>query len=235
MSAVHARIEQIESARFKNVVLDYFGSRQGKRERIKVRQLILVKPESRLRVQTKLPGSEEILNLLVSNENVFSVHQRDSNTYYTGTPTREHINRMTPVPLNLSAKDIIRVMLGGAPWDRFLQEDAPPQSRWNKNTGRYCIFVSTKKGGKLLMEVRHTDFAVEEVRELNAKGDTIYHYTASKWKRHGTLTLPTFVHFIWPAKDLDFSLDVGDTQLNVLLPDTLFTFPPPPGSQVFNL
>ncbi|MGM0559204.1 MAG: DUF2092 domain-containing protein, partial [Myxococcota bacterium] len=101
-NAIDARLDQVETARFREVVLDYFG----KKERVKVRQLILVKRPDMLFVQTRIPGSDEILSRLVTDGEQFAMHERDSNKYYTGRPTPENINRLLPV--DLSATDVVR-------------------------------------------------------------------------------------------------------------------------------
>lgn len=228
-AAVDARVESFSAARFKEVVLDYYG----KDERIKVRQLILVRPPANLHIKTRLPGSDEVLNLLVTDENSFAMHQRDSNTYYTGSPTRENINRLLPV--DLSAQDVVRVMLGGAPWDRFEREGGRATLTWDRKKGRYLALTTTRAGGTLSFEIRHTDFAVIEVRELSKDDKLLYHYTTDDWKRFGELSLPQYRRFVWPAKQLDFSLDVGETQVNIELPDTLFQFEAPAGSQIIQV
>ena len=228
-AAVDARLEQFESARFKEVVLDYYGAK----ERVKVRQLILVKPPAKLRVQTRLPGSDEVMNLLVSDGETFAVHRRDTNEYLTGRPTPENINRL--LPLDLSASDVVRVMLGGAPWERLARHGNPLQLEWDARAGRYRLWVERGGGGVVELEVRHTDFAVTAMREIGPGDELIYEYTTDDWRRHGTLALPDFRRFVWPSEDLDFSVDVGETQLNIDLPDALFEFPPPPGSQVIEV
>ncbi|MEM1347028.1 MAG: hypothetical protein AAGI01_00630 [Myxococcota bacterium] len=229
--AIFARVEHVGGVRFKEVVLEYFDEQQ----RIKVRQLILAQEPDELRVQTKLPGTEELVSVLVSNGERFAMHQRDSNTYYTGRPTREHINEL--LPLDLSASDVVRVMLGGAPWERFLQEGSPETwaLRWDGKTGRYDVSVKTRAGGSLSMQVRHEDFAVVEVRERGPRGRLIYAYTTKDWRRYGTASLPEYRRFVWPAKNLDFSLDVGETQVGVSLPESLFNLPAPAGSEVIDL
>lgn len=224
--AIDARIEQLETARFREVVLDYFGEK----ERVKVRQLILVERPDMLRVQTRIPGTDEILSLLVTDGERFAMHDRDTNKYYTGQPTPKNINRLLPV--DLSATDVVRVMLGGAPWDRFAREPGEPQMEWNTRTGRYRYWIETAGGGELSMEVRHTDYAVVEVIEEDADGELVYRYETDDWERTGSVALPTYRRFEWPARDLDFSLDVGDTQVDVDLPDSLFKLAPPPGSKI---
>ena len=228
-AAVEARVERFDAVRFKDVVLDYYG----KDERIKVRQLILVKSPGHLFIQTKLPGSDEVLNHLVSDGVSFAMHQRDTNTYYTGKPTRENINRLLPV--DLSAADVVRVMLGGAPWERVELEGQQPTLSWDRRVGRYRVQTTLRGGHVLVLEVRHTDFAVVEVRETDANDKLVYHYTTQRWKRFGELSLPESRRFVWPSKQLDFSLDVGQTQVNIDLPETLFEFPPPAGSQIIEL
>ncbi len=225
-NAVDARIEQVDSARFREVILDYFG----KKERVKVRQLILVKRPDKLRVQTRIPGTDEIMSLLVTDGEQFAMHDRDTNRYYTGRPTPENINRLLPV--DLSASDVVRVMLGGAPWDRFARESGEPEMEWNSKTGRYRYSVPTADGGELSMEVRHTDYAVVQVTEKASDGELVYEFETDDWERTESIALPAYRRFIWPGRDLDFSLDVGDTQVDVNLNSVLFQLAPPAGSEI---
>ncbi len=229
IGAVDARVEQFESARFKEVVLEYYQDQ----ERVKVRQLILVSLPDKLRVQTRLPGSDEVMNLLVSNGESFAMHRRDTNEYMTGKPTQANIDSL--LPLGLSAQDIVRVMLGGAPWGRLQQEGKPLHLEWNGRTGRYRLWVETQKKGRIWLEVRHTDFAVVEMVEEDAEGEVVYRYETDDWSGPSGLSLPEYRRFEWPAQKLDFSVEVGETQVNVELPDTLFEFDPPPGSQVIEV
>jgi outer membrane lipoprotein-sorting protein len=227
--AVEARLESMRNARFKEVVLDYFGREQ----RLKVRQLLLVERPDRVRVQTRVPGSNEIVSLLVSNGETFAMHRRRENEYLTGPPTRENINRLLPV--DLSASDVVRVMLGGAPWDRFEREPGEPRLEWDGETGRYDYSVRTASGGRLSMQVRPTDYAVVEVVEYGPDEEVVYEYTTDDWKRFKSGALPTWRRFVWPERDLDFSLDAGETEVDVTLPDSLFELEPPPGSEVIRV
>lgn len=225
-AAIETRSSQIETARFKEVVLDYFG--EG--ERVKVRQLILVKQPTYLRVQTRVPGTEEIMSLLVSDGETFAMHRRDTNQYFSGPATPQNIARLLPV--DLSARDLSRVMLGGAPWDRFDASGGEPQVEWDAKKGVYRYHVAMSDGGTLSMRVRHTDFAVLEVEQTGASGDTEYRYKTDDWQKVGKVALPAWRRFVWPDRDLDFSLDVGETQVDVELPELLFELAPPPGSEV---
>lgn len=224
--AIQARTAQFSTGRFKEVVLDYFG----KDERVKVRQLILVEQPDHLRVQTRLPGSNEIVSLLVTNGEKFALHKRKNNEYITGPPTRENINRLLPV--DLTARDVVRVMFGGAPWDRFDNAPGDPQLEWSKKKGRYLYAVDTAEGGRLQMQIRHPSHAVVAVTEFGPDDEVVYEYTTDDWKRFGDASLPIWRRFVWPARDLDFSLDVGETELGVGLPDKLFQLSPPPGSTI---
>jgi len=228
-SAIDARVGSIESARFLDVVVDYFG--EG--ERVKVRQLVLVQQPANLRVQTRVPGTEEILSLLVSDGETFAMHRRDTNQYFTGEATPQNIARLLPV--DLSARDVTRVMLGGAPWDRFDAEGAEPRMQWDRRKGKYRYWVPTRDDGTLSMWVRHTDFAVEEVRQLDTREKVVYKYETDDWKPHQNIALPAWRRFVWPDRNLDFSMDVGQTQLNVELPQLLFELPPPAGSEIIQV
>lgn len=228
-AAIDARFEGVEDARFRDVVLDYFG----KGERVKIRMLIVAQWPESLRVQSRLPGSDEILSLLVSNGENFAVHKRDTNEYFTGRPTRENINRLLPV--DLSGGDVVRILLGGAPWDRFDHDGGQATLRWDTRSGQYEYSVPTAAGGRLSMQVRHTDFAVVSVTEVNAKGKQEYGYETRRWTKVGPISVPGYRRFLWPGRDLDFSISVGETQLNVELEDHLFEFPAPAGSRIIEV
>lgn len=226
-NAIDARAEAFETARYKDVVLDYFGDG----ERVKVRQLLLIKRPASLRIQTRAPGSDELMNLLVSDGNTFAMHKRDTHEYFSGAASRKNIARL--VPVDLTGRDLMRVMVASAPWDRF-DEGGEPTLDWDRRKGHYRYSVETTNG-KLTMWVRSTDYAVVEVKEENAQGDETYRYTTDDWTRYKAGALPNFRRFVWPARDLDFSLDVGETQVNVELPDLLFELAPPPGSTLVPL
>jgi len=224
--AIEARTDQFRNARFKEVVLEYFG----RDERVKVRQLLLVERPANVRVQTRLPGSNEIVSLLVTDGETFALHRRESNRYVTGPPTSENINRLLPV--DLSAADIVRVMFGGAPWDRFDAEPGDPTLEWNGQRGRYAYSVATGDGGRLVMYVRHQPYRVEQVVEYGPGEAVVYRYETDDWEPVGDQTLPSYRRFVWPERDLDFSLAVGETERGIAMPDSLFTLEPPPGSEV---
>lgn len=227
--AIDARVAEIETARFKEVVIDYFGAG----ERVKVRQLILVAKPAYLRVQTRVPGTDEILSLLVSDGETFSMHRRDTNQFFTGIASPENIARLLPV--DLSAADVTRVMLGGAPWDRFSRVAGTPQMEWDSKKGKYRYWSETSDGGELVMWVRPTDFAVEELRQFDAGEKVVYRYATDDWKRQKNIALPAWRRFVWPGRDLDFSMDVGETQLDVELHQMLFELQPPAGSEIIRI
>jgi outer membrane lipoprotein-sorting protein len=228
-AAIDARLSQISDARFKEVVLNYFG--EG--ERVKLRQLILAKRPDMLFVQTRIPGSDEVMTRLVTDAETFSMHKRETNEYFTGEPTPENISRLLPV--DLSATDVVRVMLGGAPWDRFDRQAGEATLDWDSESGRYVYIKRSPDGARLSMQVRPTDYAVVLLTEHNAAGELTYKYTTDDWERYGPVALPTYRRFVWPARDLDFSLDVGDTQVDQNLNDDLFHLPPPAGSKVIDV
>jgi outer membrane lipoprotein-sorting protein len=225
-AAMERRLDSLQSARFKDVVLDYYG----KDERIKLRQLLLVQRPASLRVQTRLPGSDEIVSLLVSDGKTFSMHRRDTNQYYTGAPSRSSINLLLPV--DLSGEDVVRVMLGGAPWDRIGADNHTLS--WDRERGQYKL-CAPNNSHTLCLWVRHNDWAMVELEERDKKGERVYHYIGKDWERVGAVSLPTWHQFVWPAKHLDFSLDVGETQVNVELSEALFTLEPPPSSQIIEV
>jgi outer membrane lipoprotein-sorting protein len=227
--ATEARIQQLSSARLKDVVLDYFG----REERVKLRQLILVKRPSAVRVQTRLPGSEEIMSLLVSYGDTFALHNRKNNKYYTGKPTPTNISRLLPV--NLSSRDVVRVMLGGAPWEKVERYSGQMELDWNADKGLYQLTKKTELGDRFLLFFRPDDYGLAELKHFDKNGELRYHYTTDEWKKLGDATVPTYRRFVWPERDLDFSLYTSEIEMNPTLPDSLFKLEPPRGSDVIEL
>lgn len=227
--AIQARTDELRSARFKRVTLDYFG----RDERVKLRQLILVERPAKLRVQTRIPGTEEIMSLLTVDGNNFSLHERKSNKYYTGAPTPHNISRLLPV--NLSAPDVVGVLLGSAPWEKIESFDRKTRLEWNGRRGEYQLTFWDRRGHRLKVFVRHDPFLVTKVAERDDEGELLYRYTTEDWRRFDGRLFPEFRRFVWPERDADFSLTTGQIEVNPKLPTTLFSFPAPPGSETIRL
>ncbi len=227
--AIETRLDRIDDARFHDVTMEYFGDG----ERVRVRQFIAVKRPDKLRVQTRLPGSEEIMSLLVSDGETFALHERDDNSYYRGSPTHHNINRMLPV--DLSGADVVRVILGGAPWERLERRGGEASLTWDRSQGHYRYIVEETNGHQLIMRVRHNDFAVVELEEVDEDGEMVYAYTTRSWSDHDGLQLPAYQRFQWPDKDLDFSIEADRAEVNVDLDDMIFSFPPPAGATIYEL
>ena len=235
-AAIDGRVESIDSLRLKGVVTDYFDA-EG---RVKVRQLILVRPNDKIRVQTRLPGSDEIVNLLACSQGRCAMHNRNSNEYLHGSGSAENVSML--LPIDLSAADVVRVMSGGAPWDRFASFDGVESVSWDTRVGRY-LYRSLRDDGSLTMSVRSTDFAVVEISQFDSDQKVVYRYTTDDWQVRRasgstpstSVALPDYRRFLWPLRQLDFSMSVGETQVGVPLSDALFELAPPPGSRVVDV
>lgn len=221
--------KNIDALRFPEVVLEYYG--EG--NRIKVRQLILVKGVDAVRIQTRVPASEEILSLLVTQNGHFTMHDRQSNDAYQGPSSPKNIARLLPV--DLTPRDLVSILKGGAPWDKIeeaIKKGGVEELTWDGTKGLSVYRVAAPGQGSLSVWVRHHDSATQEVEQRDEKGEVLWHYGAESWKSFGPLELPTYRRFVMPARDLDFSLETERVDLNPHLPDQVFELEPPLGSRL---
>lgn len=230
LEAVRAATLEIHSARLKNVRLDYFGQ-QG---RVSVRQTLLQQHPDRLRVQTYIPGFDGVAGVLVCACGQFAFHDRQEDVYYYGPASAENVARV--LPLGLNCRDMGHVLLGGAPHDR-LQAGAPGASlSWDEQTGRYRLEMQPDSGqdagNKVMMQIRHKDWRVAEMKTVAPGGQVLYHYTAEDFTPTQGHLLPEARRFVVADGGEDFSLRSGETQLDPELPEGLFSLAPPSGSRV---
>ena len=230
MEGVHSASEEIKDARFKDVRLDYFGEKG----RLSVRQLVLVSHPDRVRIQTYIPGFEGVAGVLACACGRFAYHDRRENVYYHGPSTARNVARVLPV--GLSCEDLVHVMLGGAPHDRLNRAGGAPNLTWDRRTGRYRVTqtgsAGDDAGAKFELQIRHGDWRVAEMIVGDGEGGVRYKYTADRFETTDGHVLPTKRRFVVPATDEDFSLTVGETQINPELPDVLWHLAPPGGTPI---
>ncbi len=223
--AVDARSDVVESARFKNARLDYFGP-DG---RLTVRQLLLLKKPDEVRVQTYIPGFDGVAGVLVCKCGNFAFHDRQENTYYYGKATARNIRRV--VPVGLTCGDVGRVLLGGLPNDLLAELAGGTETlEWDTETGRYDLELVSGTAN-VNAQVAHASWVVEEI-VLKQGNKEKFHYTADRAERFDGLLLPTRRRFLVDGGEQDFSLTGEEVQLNPELPETLFELSPPTGSKL---
>jgi len=226
--AVDGAIAEVQSARFKNVRLDYFGE-QG---RLTVRQLILYSAPDRLRVQTYIPGFDGIAGVLVCACGRFAYHDRRSDVYSYGEATAANVGRV--LPIGLTCRDVGALMLGAAPNDKLAEAGGEAALAWDETTGRYKLSIpvvrGAQRGSTVEVQIRHGDWRVAGLRTVASDGEDLFVYSADDFERVAGMLLPNKRRFLIASTDDDFSLTGLDVEINPELSDTLFGLAPPSGT-----
>lgn len=230
LSGVQSATLDLPDARFKEVRLDYFGEKG----RLSVKQLVLVAHPDRVRIQTYIPGFEGVAGVLACACGRFAYHDRRENVYYYGPSTAQNVARVLPV--GLSCRDLVHVMMGGAPHERLAQAGGTVVSQWDRTTGRYAVSLTgvhgVDAGARFDLQIRHGDWRVAEMIVGDGEGGVRYRYTADHFEKTDGRVLPARRRFVVPASDEDFSLTVGQTQIDPELPEVVWQLAPPGGTPV---
>lgn len=229
LGAVRGTSTSVSQARFKDVRLDYFGQ-QG---RATVRQLIAMSHPDRIRIQTYIPGMEDVAGMLVCACGRFAFHDRNEDVYYYGPATASNVARVLPVGLDCA--DLAHVMLGGAPHNRLDALGSAPALSWDRREGLYRLEWD-KTGAedeRVELLVRHGDWRVARMTTWDAAGQTRYDYAADRFARIDGLVLPEKRRFL-AGEGEDFSLTQEKVELDPdpEFPEAIFMLAPPTGSPV---
>ncbi len=225
LAAMDAAMEPVQTARFKNAALQYYGE-QG---RVSVRQTLLVAQPDRLRVQTYLPGIDDTAGVLVCACGRFAYHDRQENVYYYGEADAQNISRFLPV--GLTCGDVGRVLLGGPPRDRIAGASGAPTLAWDRSAGRYAL-TFPEGDGTLRLGVEHGTWRVSTIDATSSSGASRFRYEVDGFERIDGQPIPERRRFVVEASGEDISLKNGETQLNPALPETLFGLEAPVGTSV---
>ena len=227
--AVAAATEEIETARLKEMRLDYFGAKG----RASVRQLILIGKPDRVRIQTYIPGLDGVAGVLACACGQFAYHDRQQDVYYYGPATARNVARVLPV--GLTCRDLGSILLGGLPTERLERETSgEAQLVWDENSGRYRMTWALERGptsgGRLTAQVRHEDWRVAELKVEDGSGEVQYTYTGRAFEKIKGFHLPTSRRFLIANESEDVSMSGGTIQINPELSDMLFQLEPPAGT-----
>jgi len=230
LGAMHTVDENIQTIRFKETALQYFGE-EG---RVSVKQTILWGQPDRLRIQTYLPGIDSVAGVLVCACGQFAYHDRQENIYYYGEATAANIARF--VPVGLTCRDVGTLLVGSAPFERIAEARGEPTLAWDRETGRYALSVpivsGLDAGGRIDLQIQHDHFRVAQLRTTNANGQLVYAYEVDDFEDVAGQIIPRRRQFSVERSGDDFSLKNGEVQLNPELPDAVFALGPPQGTPV---
>ena len=91
-------------------------------------------------------------------------------------------------------------------------------------------------GGTLDVDVAHGDFTLLGARQHDAHGKLVLDLRAGRFidvaSSQGPARFPGALRVLSPEQGFDLSLEIDRVDVNVDLPEALFTLPPPPGATV---
>lgn len=225
---VAARGEGLDTVRYR-ATLEYYGDGG----RVRVRQAVLARQPTDVRIETISPANTS-LAVLVLNADELLFYDVSSETFVAGEPTPEHIGQLAP--LWLTPRDIVRVLVGGAPIDEVEADTTGYELQWQRRGGHYELTMPTLDAGELTLDVEHGTWALIGARQHDDDGELVWELRAGGLQSHDVdgeaLWLPTRLRFLLPSERVDMSLDVERVDVNPTLSDRLFTLEPPRGIPV---
>ena len=229
--ALLTRMESVESVRM-GAMLEYYG--EGGRARVE--QGVIARAPDRLRMDTITPFGTT-LAVFVLNAGRLTFYDLNERVYATGPATPENVSRF--VPFWMSANDLIRVLLGGAPLDATDPDPDTYTLEWDGRAGAYALEMPLLQGGTLTVLVRHNTWTLAGATSRDTDGDIVFELRTGDFTTiataNGETEMPQRLRFIMESEDVDISLDVTRIEMGVNLPDAAFELAAPGGAEVIQL
>lgn len=190
-------------------------------KRIAVKQLFASIPPNRLRMDTLTPFGQP-LSTIIYNDQLLSVHDRESNRFMMGEANRHHFERLTK--LNLHPSDMSTLLSGQLP--RLRKEGG--SVRWDERLGR-ALLELTHDDKRQVITFNEADKTprMTELYEGNVLVVRVLlaDYTKTEPK------LPRRLKIELPASDIKVNTTLTDFTLNPEIPPIAFEIEAPPGLQ----
>lgn len=229
--AMLARLDSVESARI-IATLEYFGD-DG---RVRLKQAVLVRKPTSLRVETLSPF-DSTLSVLASNGVRLKYFDLQNERFFEGQASADNFSKL--LSIYVSPRDLVRVMLGGPPLDNVVGNPDDWTLEWNSRRGAYSLQIPLEDDGTLELFVQHRAWTVSGAIARDATGDVVYEIRSGNFEsvEHGeaTMLVPRRIQFLMPERGIDASLDVERYDLNADLADELFELTAPEGMSIEGL
>ena len=194
-----------------------------KGQRVRLKQMLAVDPESRLRLEVISPFGQPVTTL-VSDGARLMIYAVDEKRFLVGAATAENMARLMPV--NMSPNELSNLLRGSIPLIRHTQSSVG----WDGQNGRY-ILTLTGEERRQIIRLEPTHFRVTDL-ESTVKGNLVYRVRFGAYSGDGKTIIPKRVLFEVPSQDLRADMDVVDFSLNPDLPEAAFKLEPPRGISV---
>lgn len=115
-----------------------------------------------------LDPTQNMLGALASDGTTFTSFQRGQSSCLTGPACKANVGRL--LPLSLEPRDIVSVLMGGAP---TLSGVVSKTVEWDQRAGAYCIILKAADGSTQWIWITHTTWLTQRTRVADAKGKTV--------------------------------------------------------------
>lgn len=193
------------------------------RERVRLRQLVIVERPDRLRIDSLSPFDQP-LSTLVSDGQTLSIYALEDQRFYQGRASPENLVRL--VPIRLEPRELGALLRGEVP----LIDHREATVSWVGATGRYRLDL-VGEGQRQRVEFEPLAKRVTETRVW--RGERLA-YAARLGDYSGTdlTAIPRRMRFESPADGLQIDVVVQAHQVNRAIPAAAFTLSVPRGVEI---
>jgi len=191
-----------------------------KDERIRLKQMMAISKNGRLRIEVLSPFGNPITTL-ASDGSRLMIFDAKKGRFFLGASTAEALGRLLPV--SMSPEELSALLTGSIP---IILHQAS-SVRWREDVGRYQLQLTAKD------RQQEIEFEPNHLRVTKfttwVNGQLLYRVDLGKYSGTGDQIVPLKIRFEVPKRELSVELDVVDFSINPALTDTVFTLRPPRG------
>lgn len=194
-------------------------------ERVRLRQLLLVQPPNRIRVDTLSPFDQP-LAMMASDGQIVTIYSIEKQRFEQGPATQDHLARLLRLPL--TGEELAAIMAGGVP----IPTGAVTTLDWDDETGVWVLGVAVRESGRRQrIAVEPAAFRVVELRTWQNE-QLVFLARFGDYDGSEATSIPRRMHFEVAGERLRVDARFEDHIVNVVPPPDAFTIPAPRGIPV---
>ncbi|MGH7858997.1 MAG: LolA family protein [Candidatus Binatia bacterium] len=198
------------------------------RERIHVREVILVDRPDRLRIE--MISTFGVALQITSDGQRLRAYHRGERTFYSGEATAGNLARFTRLPLDI--REIADLLVGLPP---RRDRGGTLRTAFEEPTGLWRLTAPLADGGLQILWFDHERLLPVRTEEVTRDGERRYLTAYYDYREVDGIAVPHGIELDVPREDAVVSLRYSEVTLNVPAKQSLFSFEPPPGAKVVDL
>lgn len=222
LAAAEAQANPVRTLRMRSTVEVYADG-----ERVKARQVVVAQAPNRFRFETLSP-LDTTLSVLACDGGRLAMYDLQAGRFLEGPATPSSVAALTRIPL--SAPDLVRLLLGGAP---VLAAEEGWTMTWDRRLGGYRLERRLADGSQQELWLRHGSGSLQALRVKDNEGRVQLRVTTAAPFEVAdgaqTVTLSKRLEVELPQEKTLVLVEVSSAQLGVELDEVLFDLPVPRG------